>query len=242
MFENSLFIPERRFRRQAAVFPLVLLVHAAAAALLVTLPLMRGARLPDIGLTAVFIAPPPPEPPPAPPKGRGGKVAAQNRIRAINSPRPFSPGILRAPVNIPVEIDREQLWGSGIEGGVEGGVDYGSDPAWKNILPDWMLAPAHTDEHLPVRAVGPVSPPRLVRRVEPSYPEIARQARVEGVVILEAATDVFGRVTKVSVLRSIPLLDQAAVDAVKQWIYEPMVVNGRPRPVVFTVTVRFDLK
>jgi protein TonB len=93
-----------------------------------------------------------------------------------------------------------------------------------------------------VRVAGDVKPPRLVRRIEPDYPEIARQARVEGVVILEATTDVYGRVTGVRVLRSLPLLDSAAVDAVRQWVYEPMVINGRPRPVTFTVTVRFVLK
>ncbi|MBE3119909.1 MAG: TonB family protein, partial [Candidatus Atribacteria bacterium] len=63
-----------------------------------------------------------------------------------------------------------------------------------------------------------------------------------GVVILEATTDVYGRVAGVRVLRSLALLDAAAVDAVRQWIYEPLVVNGRPRPVTFTVTVRFVLK
>ncbi|MGA2534142.1 MAG: energy transducer TonB, partial [Candidatus Aminicenantales bacterium] len=70
----------------------------------------------------------------------------------------------------------------------------------------------------------------------------ARQARVEGVVIIEATTDIYGRVATVKILKSIPLLDQAAVDAVRQWVYEPMIINGRPRPVIFTVTVRFQLK
>ncbi len=71
---------------------------------------------------------------------------------------------------------------------------------------------------------------------------IAREARIEGVVVLEATTDVYGRVTGVRVLRSIPLLDEAAVAAVRLWVYEPLLVNGRPRPVTFTVTVRFVLK
>jgi periplasmic protein TonB len=78
--------------------------------------------------------------------------------------------------------------------------------------------------------------------VAPLYPEIARQARVEGTVIIEATTDIYGRVIDVKVLRSIPLLDQAAIDAVRQWVYEPMIINGRPRPVIFTVTVTFQLK
>ena len=61
-------------------------------------------------------------------------------------------------------------------------------------------------------------------------------------MILEAATDMHGRVQTVNVRRSIPLLDQAAADAVRQWVYEPMIINGRPRGVVFTVTVRFKLE
>jgi protein TonB len=93
-----------------------------------------------------------------------------------------------------------------------------------------------------VRAEGAVKPPKLVKEVQPVYPEIARQARVEGVVILAAKTDEAGKVVDVNVLRSIPLLDQAAIDAVRQWIYEPLVVEGKAVTAVFTVTVRFQLK
>jgi TonB family protein len=86
-----------------------------------------------------------------------------------------------------------------------------------------------------------VMPPKLIKQVNPVYPEAARKAEVEGVVIMEATTDTYGRIAAVKVLRSIPLLDQAAVDALKQWVYEPMIINGHPQPVVFTVTVRFNL-
>jgi TonB family protein len=93
----------------------------------------------------------------------------------------------------------------------------------------------------PVRAIGEIKPPRLIKQVDPVYPEIARQARVEGLVILEAETDIYGRVRNTRILRSIPPLDQAAIDAVKQWIYEPLLIEGKPRGVFFTVTVRFTL-
>jgi TonB family protein len=93
----------------------------------------------------------------------------------------------------------------------------------------------------PVKATGNVNPPKLIKQVDPHYPEVARQGRVEGVVILECITDVDGNVADVKVLRSIPLLDQAAVDAVKQWKYEPMMIDGKAHPVIFTVTVRFKL-
>ncbi len=93
-----------------------------------------------------------------------------------------------------------------------------------------------------VKAVGDVKPPRMIKTVDPVYPEAARQAGVQGVVILSVRTDTTGKVVDAMVLRSVPLLDQSAIDAVKQWVYEPLVVDGKAQPVVFTVTVRFNLK
>ena len=94
----------------------------------------------------------------------------------------------------------------------------------------------------PVRAIGDIKPPKLIKKVEPFYPESAREAGIEGVVILEVTTDIYGKVKKVEMLRSIPELDQAAMDAVKQWIYEPMIIEGEPKGVIFTVTVTFRLQ
>jgi TonB family protein len=96
-------------------------------------------------------------------------------------------------------------------------------------------------EEGPVRAVGNIKPPRLIKQVDPVYPEIARNARAEGVVILEAQTDKYGRVEAIKVLRSIPLLDQAAIESVRQWVYEPAIIEGKARGIIFTVTVRFML-
>jgi len=81
-----------------------------------------------------------------------------------------------------------------------------------------------------------------VKNVNPVYPSIAQSARVQGVVIIEATIGPDGRVQDTKVLRSIPLLDQAAVDAVKQWTYTPTLLNGVPVPVIMTVTVNFTLK
>ena len=93
-----------------------------------------------------------------------------------------------------------------------------------------------------VRIIGEMKTPRPIKIVEPVYPVVARQARVEGSVILSARIDEEGRVENVLVLRSIPLLDKPAVDAVKQWKYEPFIIDGKPCSAVFTVTVRFNLK
>ena len=93
-----------------------------------------------------------------------------------------------------------------------------------------------------VQAVGEIRPPKLIKEVAPIYPELARKAGVSGIIVLGVRTDVYGRVTEVKVLRSIPLLDQAAVDAVRQWIYEPYIIEGKPSPVVFSVTITFKLR
>jgi TonB family protein len=124
----------------------------------------------------------------------------------------------------------------GVEGGVEGGIAGGVQGGVAGIEDQKRF------EGDGVRAVGDVKPPKLVKQVKPVYPEEARKNGVEGVVILEAKADELGNVVDARVLRSVAGLDGAAVDAVKQWKYEPMIIDGKPRKVIFTVTVRFSLK
>jgi TonB family protein len=93
----------------------------------------------------------------------------------------------------------------------------------------------------PVRVGGAVRPPTRTRDVRPVYPEEAKAAGVQGVVIAEVMIDAQGRVEEARVLRSIPLLDQAALDALRQWEFTPTLLNGSPVPVIMTVTVQFSL-
>ena len=116
----------------------------------------------------------------------------------------------------------------GVVGGIPGGVPEAPPPP--------PPPPA------PVRVGGNIQPPKKVKDVDPVYPPIAQSARVQGVVILEATIGPDGRVQDVKVLRSIPLLDAAAIDAVKQWVYTPTLLNGVPVPVIMTVTVNFTLR
>jgi protein TonB len=92
-----------------------------------------------------------------------------------------------------------------------------------------------------LRVGGEIKEPKRLTHVNPSYPDIARQARVQGVVILECRIGPQGNVTDVKVLRGIPLLDQAAIEAVKQWVYAPTLLNGVPVSLIMTVTVNFKL-
>ncbi|MFC2160433.1 TonB family protein [Acidobacteriota bacterium] len=98
-----------------------------------------------------------------------------------------------------------------------------------------------TEKEQAVRARGDIKPPKVIKIVEPNYPEEARKKGIEGVVVLESTTDKYGVVQEVKILRSIPALDKAAIDAVKQWIYEPMIIDGEPKSVIFTVTCMFKL-
>ena len=93
----------------------------------------------------------------------------------------------------------------------------------------------------PIRIGGRIKEPRKLRSVNPVYPAIAQRARVQGVVVLECRISPQGKVTSVKVLRGSPLLNQAAIDAVRQWEYEPTLLYGAPVPVIMTVTVNFRL-
>jgi TonB family protein len=90
-----------------------------------------------------------------------------------------------------------------------------------------------------VRVGGQIKPPTKIKDVQPVYPAIARSARVAGAVTIEATIGPDGKVIDATVVRSIPLLDQAALDAVRQWEYTPTLLNGVPVPVLVTVTINF---
>ena len=93
-----------------------------------------------------------------------------------------------------------------------------------------------------VRVGGKIRPPTKVKDVKPVYPDAARSGRVQGMVIVEATIGANGKVIDAKVLRSVPMLDQAALDAVKQWEFTPTLLNGKPVPVVMTVTINFKLQ
>lgn len=109
--------------------------------------------------------------------------------------------------------------------------------------PRWTYAPAPPSWSgmQPVRIGGEVRQPIKVRDVKPLYPPLAQEARVQGLVILEGLIDTQGNVADVKVLRGVPLLNDAAVEAVRQWRYRPTLLNGVPVPVIMTMAVTFTL-
>ena len=124
--------------------------------------------------------------------------------------------------------------GGGVQGGVAGGVTTGA--AARDVAPWRESWPQDA-----VRAGGNIKAPTKVVDVRPVYPEIARTARVQGVVICEALIGSDGKVTDAHILRSIPLLDEAALDAIRQWEFTVTLLNGNPVPVIMTTTVNFTL-
>jgi len=222
--------------RRAVTLPASILLHTAAALALVVVPLLTSAALPEpqTGVRAFLVEPlsvPPPPPPPA------ARPAAAPRVAPKAQPQQQA---FVAPVEVPTEITPEQaldLGGDaggadGVEGGVPGGVVGGIVGG----LPEAPPPPV-----VPVRVGGRVREPRRVVVVPPVYPEVAAKARIQGTVVIEATINERGRVVNVNLLQGAPLFTDAALEAVKKWVYTPTLVNGIPTPVIMTVTVHFRL-
>jgi protein TonB len=228
-------------RRHTVAVPVSVCLHAMAAAALAIVPLLLSDVLPDPGgaIRAFFVEPlaaPPPPPPPPPPAARA--VAA---ARVAPDLPAASRGFV-APIEVPTEIRPEEgldLGGieGGVAGGVEGGVPGGVVGGVVGGLPEAPPLP-------PVKAVrvgGDVREPRKMLHVAPVYPELAMKTGIQGIVIIEATVDARGRVENATVLRGVPVLDEAALEAVRKWVYTPTLLDGVPTPVIMTVTVRFWL-
>ena len=162
--------------------------------------------------------------------------------RASDDPSPsVSPNAAPTvePSGITAETGLEGTRASAATPGVVG-VERGSGLESIGVV-QGVTAPPPPAPAPPVRLHSGMQAPVKTVHVDPIYPAIAQTARVQGVVILEAIIDERGLVKSVSVLRSIPLLDRAAEDAVRQWRFTPARLNGEAVPVVMTVTVHFTL-
>jgi periplasmic protein TonB len=216
--------------------PLSILAHVAIFAAVVIIPLMATDVLPTPPTMMAFVgaAPPPPPPPPPPP---AAAAPPQTVPQPVSNPN-------AAPVEAPKDIVPERpstaAIGEGVVGGVEGGIPGGTLGGVVGGLPE--APPPPPPPAAPVRVGGNIKQPTKVRDQKPIYPPIAQSARVQGVVIIEATIGADGKVKEAKVLRSIPLLDQAALDAVRQWQFTPTLLNGVPVPVIMTVTVNFTLQ
>ncbi len=222
---------------------LSLAVHTILLALIVAIPLLYVTnQLPTAErIEAFVVAPQPAPPPPPPPPAAAAKpTAPKTQPHPVETPQPSATA---APVEAPDVVVPQAAVPGGVVGGVPGGVEGGEVGGVTNgIVGGIVGTPPPPAPTAPVRVGGQITTPQLVKRVEPRYPAVAVAAKLSGTVILELTVDDAGRVTDVEVLRSQGLLDKAAVDAVKQWRYSPLVLNGIPTPFIVTVTMNFSMR
>lgn len=233
-------------KRKWLLMPISLLLHALAIAALVVFPLLLAeSKLPQIKVTNVFVMvpplPPPPPPPPPPAARRRGSGGPNNdKTKKDEKPRVFT-GKLIAPIEVPVTIEDEDGSDFGVEGGVPGGVPGGVEGGVEGgviggVLGGVLGGTLPIDQ--PVFVTGKHIP-KLIKQVKPDYPREAYSARLQALVIVEATTDIYGRVNRARIISGHPVFNEAALAAVRQWLYEPYIVDGIPRPIYFTVSMTF---
>ncbi|MBI1738284.1 MAG: energy transducer TonB [Acidobacteria bacterium] len=211
---------------------------------MILIPLIYTEALPKAMLTTFLVAPPPPPPPPPP-----AAAPVQRVVRPMA--RLMQSGKLQAPTSIPKQvtmIKEEEMppdMGGGVVGGVPGGIPGGQSGGvlggiiggivGSNLPPPPKAAPAR------IRQGGNVQQAKLINMVRPVYPPLAKQARISGTVRLHAIIAKDGSVIQLEVVQGHPLLVQSALDAVRQWRYQPTLLNGEPVEVDTTVDVVFSL-
>ena len=227
--------------RRSATFAASAVLHTILIVAIVLVPLYFYDVLPAPGermLRTFFVTPPelaPPPPPPPPPA-----PSARAAVKPIAAPRPVEPASFVAPIEVPSEIKPEEGLDLGVEGGVPGGVEGGVPGGVVGGVVGGL--PQEVPPAKVVRVGGQIVAPKLVRQPKPVYPELALQARASAVIIMEAQVDTRGYVKTVKILRGHPLFDAAALEAVQQWRYKPLLLNGEPTEFILTVTLIFNIQ
>jgi protein TonB len=239
----TLVAPVSRVPALSKGFSLSLVFHGLLVAAVTIVPLLYYQGLPDPegAVRAFFVAPleiaPPPPPPPPP-----ARAASARPPRAVPSAPSLPTASFVAPIEIPDELPPETMGDFGVEGGVPGGVEGGvPGGVLGGVVGGLLNAPPAPAPVKVVRIGGAIVAPKVVRRVAPVYPLLAVQARVQGIVVIEAQVGVNGYVKTARVLTANQILEEAALDAVRQWRYQPLLLNGEPTEFILTVTITFNL-
>jgi protein TonB len=251
MFEQTFVEGGNKTRKGTSVL-ISFLIQTGLVLLMVILPLIFTDALPKTQLTSFLVAPPPPPPPPPPPAAAPVKV-----VKVI--PRQFDAGKLMAPKQIPKEIanikeeELPPMAGTpgvvgGVPGGVPGGTPGGVIGGIIGSVPQAAPPPPPPVKEAPkpvtpksIRVGGNVQAAKLVKQPKPAYPPLAKQARIQGTVRFNAVIGKDGTIQNLTLVSGHPLLVPSAQDAVRQWVYQPTLLNGEPVEVVTTIDVNFTL-
>ena len=250
MFEQSLLemnVTRRANRKLATAFSFIL--QSLLLSVLVLVPLFYTEALPARELVTFLVAPAPPPPPPP----LAATPVQARVVRRVQSDIAES-GQLRTPTRIPTQVRmlKEEaappmMATGGVVGGVPGGIPGGQ---LGGVIGGIISASTRPVPKLP--AFKPVVPKRvrvsqgvtqglLLRKVSPTYPPLARQARIHGTVLLQAIIAKDGNIQNLQVISGHPMLVPAAIGAVKEWHYRPYLLNGIPVEIETTITVNFQL-
>jgi protein TonB len=244
MFDQTLIESPRSFRK---ALPLAYLIEAALVAGLILVPLIRTEQLGAFELVRDLIVLPPPP--------LAARPAPATASTAPRKPRVTAEMIFHSPVTIPETIPHlteEPVPMDTASPGVADGVPFGIPGGARDgvlggvLLGDAAVPPpppssARSSKPRRVRAGGQVDPAQAIFQPEPEYPPLARMARIEGTVRLEAVIAADGTIRDLKILSGHPLLVKAALDAVARWRYQPTLLNGEPVEVLTEIEVHFRL-
>ena len=227
---------EKKATNKSWTVVLSAIAEVAVLAVLVLIPLIYTQALPKAMLATLLVAPPPPPPPPPPPV----KAVIKPVARLIQSGKLTQPRAIPKEVAVfkEAELPPDVINNTGTEGGVFGGIPgqgimAGNGPA--TPPPPKAATPAR------IKQGGAVTAAAIITQTKPAYPPLARQARIQGVVVLHAIIDKEGKVAQLEVVSGHPLLVQSAIEAVRQWRYKPTQLNGEPVEVDTTIQVTFQM-
>src|SRR5271167_3954388 len=242
MFEDSLVESGGKLRtKRGATTILSFVLQVLFVGILVLLPLIFTEALPKQQLMTFLVAPPPPPPPPPPP--------AAAPVHVVKPQTELDNGQLRTPTAIPKKIEMikedeppPSTGVAGVVGGVPGGVPGGAmGGVLGGIIGNAPTVTPKAANPQRVRVSQGVSQGLLIRQVKPVYPALARSARIQGTVVLQAVISKDGSIENLHLVSGHPMLAPAAIDAVKQWKYKPYFLNGEPVEVETTINVNFTL-
>jgi periplasmic protein TonB len=234
-----IFSAKRTKHYRRATMPIAYIIEAIIIGIAILIPLLHTQVLPKAQLLT-FLAVPPPPPPPPPPAPPAPKIVVHQVSMA---------DLMKAPTVIPKKIavvhdQPHPPMSAGVVGGVAGGMPGGSAGGVLGGLIGSTAPPPPPKAKVPqqIRVGGEVEQAKLIYGPKPTYPAIAKMARIQGSVKLEALIAKDGTVQDLKVLSGSPMLVQSAMQAVRQWRYEPTMLNGIPVEVVTEIDVDFTLE